>query len=43
MLESWNDGFKEISNQITCYFIGFLLLMVYFSGRNQQLDAWRAS
>ena len=40
MLESWNDGFKEISIQNTYYFIDFLVLMDYFSGKNQKIDAW---
>jgi hypothetical protein len=46
MLESWNDGFKETSIQNAYYFIDFLILMEYFSGKtrtNQKIDAWRAS
>jgi hypothetical protein len=43
MLESWNDGFKETSIQNLYYFIDFLVLMAYFGGKNQKIDAWRAS
>jgi len=43
MLESWNDGFKETSIQNAYYFIDFLVLMDYFSGKNQKINAWRAS
>jgi hypothetical protein len=39
MLESWNDGFKETSIQNAYYFIDFLVLMAYFSGKNQKIDA----
>jgi hypothetical protein len=38
-MESWNDGFKETSIQNTYYFIDFLVLMAYFSGKNQKIDA----
>jgi len=38
-MESWNDGFKETSIQNTNYFIDFLVLMDYFSGKNQKIDA----
>jgi hypothetical protein len=40
MLEYWNDGFKEISIQNVYDFIDFLVLMAYFSGKNQKTDAW---
>ena len=40
MLESWNDGFKETSIQNAYDFIDFLVLMAYFSGKNQKIDAW---
>jgi len=43
MLESWNDGLKEASIQNAYYFIDFLILMEYFRGKNQKIDAWRAS
>jgi hypothetical protein len=43
MLESWNDGFKETSIQNAYDFIDFLVLMDYFSGKNQKTDAWEAS
>jgi hypothetical protein len=43
MLESWNVGLKESSNQSTYDFIDFHVLITYFSGKNQQIDAWRAS
>jgi hypothetical protein len=43
MLESWNDGFKETRIQNVYYFIDFLVLMEYFSGKNQGIDAWRTS
>ena len=43
MLESWNDGFKETSIQNAYYFIDFRILMEYFSGKNQKINAWSAS
>jgi len=43
MLESWNDGFKESSIQYTYDFIDLLVLIYYFSGKNQKIDAYRAS
>jgi len=42
MLKSWNDGFKETSIQNAYYIIDFLVLMKYFSWKNQKIDAWRA-
>jgi len=38
-----NDGFKETSIQNAYYLIDFLVLMAYFTGKNQKIDAWRAS
>ena len=43
MLESWNDGFKETSIQNAYDSIDFLVLMEYFSGKNQKIDVLRAS
>jgi hypothetical protein len=39
-MESWNDGFKETSIPNPYYFIDFLVLMAYFSGKNQKIDAF---
>jgi len=36
IMESWNDGFKETSIQNAYDFIDFLVLMEYFSGKNQK-------
>jgi len=43
MLESYNDGFKATSIQNVYYLIDFLVLMAYFTEKNQKIDAWRAS
>jgi hypothetical protein len=40
MLDYWNDGLKETSIQNAYYFIDFLVLMAYFSGKNQKIDAY---
>jgi len=40
-MELWNDGFKETSIQNPYYFIDFLVLREYFSGK--KTDTWRAS
>ena len=40
MLDYWNDGLKETSIQNAYYFIDFLVLMTYFSGKNQKIDAY---
>ena len=39
-LDSWNDGSKETSIQNVYYFIDFFVLMAYFSGKNQKIDAY---
>ena len=43
MLEYWNDGFKETGIQNAYYFIGFLVLVAYFSGKSQKIGAWSVS
>jgi len=42
-MESWNDGLKETSIQNTNYFIDFLVLMDYFSGKKPENRCLRAS